>query len=38
MAAVCSTIEGKSWKAWIDPESVAERVGATGLEQALRRA
>lgn len=32
-----SPVEGKSWKAWIVPESVAKRAGGKGLEQALKR-
>ncbi len=31
-----NVVEGKSWKAWIVPESVAKRAGAAGLEQALQ--
>jgi hypothetical protein len=30
-----NAVEGKSWKAWVVPESVAKRVGARGLEQAM---
>lgn len=32
-----NVVEGKSWKAWIVPESVAKRAGAGGLEQALQK-
>lgn len=30
-----SPVEGKTWRAWIVPESVAKRVGAKGLEAAM---
>ena len=32
-----SPVEGKSWKAWIVPESIAQRIGAVGLEKALEK-
>ncbi len=32
-----SPVEGKSWKAWIVPESIAKRIGAVGLEKALEK-
>lgn len=30
-----NAVEGKSWKAWIVPESVAKRAGSLGLEAAM---
>ncbi len=30
-----NAVVGKSWKAWIVPESIAKRAGAAGLERAL---